>query len=67
MKKSKLALGVIATILTVSSVHALAAEASEQSSDSTSNHAVDKNTEQQEVFLEHVNSVVGKPVYQSWK
>ncbi|WP_449103473.1 hypothetical protein [Pseudomonas veronii] len=67
MNKSKLTLGFIAAIISVSSVHAIADEALEQSSTSNSNvnYAVGENKAQQDVFLEHVNSVVGDPVYQN--
>jgi hypothetical protein len=67
MYKSKLALGFIAAILSVSPIHAIADEAQEQSDAlSTSvNLGVDENQAPQEVFLEHVNSVLGEPVYQN--
>ncbi|MQU07748.1 hypothetical protein [Pseudomonas helleri] len=67
MSKSNLALGLIAAIISVSSVHAIADEALEQSStsNSTFNYVVEENKAQQDVFLEHVTSVVGEPVYQN--
>lgn len=67
MNKSKLASGFIAAILFVSSIHAIADEPHEQSnsSDSELHRAVEENKAQQDVFLEHVNSVVGEPVYQN--
>lgn len=67
MNKSKLVSGFIAAILSVSSIHAIADEAHEQSnsSDFESHHAVEENKAQQDVLLEHVNSVVGEPVYQN--
>jgi len=66
MNKSKLALGLIAAILSAPSIHAVADEAQKESgaSSTTVNVALDKTQAQQEVFLEHVNSVVGKAVYQ---
>ncbi|MBJ2280161.1 hypothetical protein JFT58_17940 [Pseudomonas sp. MF6767] len=62
MKKSKLALGFIATILSFSSIQAIADEAQEQSGAlSTSvNVAVDESTAPKEII-----SVVGQPVYQN--
>lgn len=67
MNKSKFVSGFIAAILSVSSIHAIADEAHEQSnsSDFESHHAVEENKAQQDVLLEHVNSVVGEPVYQN--
>lgn len=67
MNKSKLVLGFIATILSFSSIHAIADEGQEQSGASSTsvNVAVDENQAPQEVFLEHVDSVVGEPVYQN--
>lgn len=62
MKKSKLALGFIASILSVSSIQAIADEAQEQSGASSTNVnvAVNKGTAPKEVI-----SVVGQPVYQN--
>lgn len=67
MNKSKLVSGFIAAILSVSSIHAIADEAHEQSnsSDAELHHTVEENKAQQDVLLEHVNSVVGEPVYQN--
>ncbi|WP_147473263.1 hypothetical protein [Pseudomonas coronafaciens] len=55
MNKSKLALGIVASILTFSSIHIFAED---------STPASDEN-QSQELFIEHVVSVVGTPVYQN--
>lgn len=51
MRIQKLALGLFVSILSVSSIQAFAAD------------DVEASQTQQEVFVEHVTSVVGKPVY----
>ncbi|KPX33052.1 hypothetical protein [Pseudomonas ficuserectae] len=53
MRIQKLAFGLFASILSVSSIQAFAAD------------DVEASPTQQEVFLEHVNSVVSEPVYQN--
>ncbi|WP_154232458.1 hypothetical protein [Pseudomonas syringae] len=53
MRIQKLALGLFVSILSVSSIHAFAAD------------DVEASQTQQEVFVEHVTSVVGEPVYQN--
>ena len=51
MRIQKLVLGLFVSILSVSSIHAFAAD------------DVEPSPTQQEVFIEHVTSVVGEPVY----
>ncbi|GKQ45088.1 hypothetical protein [Pseudomonas syringae] len=67
MKKSKLVFGFIAAILSVSLIHAIADEAENKlrALTPTLNFSIEENKAKQEIFLKHVNSMVGEPVYQN--